>query len=53
MLPVLFLAVALNCVSRLSVAIDEIKRCIASGCKVNKRRKNPSNVQLLLANSLA
>ena len=50
---VLFLAVALNCVSRLSVAIDEIKRCIAAGCKVNKRRKNPSNVQLLLAKSLA
>lgn len=34
---------------RLHEALEIIKRCLSVGCRINKRRKNPSTYQLLLA----
>jgi hypothetical protein len=41
-------AFASGCVDRLYKALKTIKRCLSVGCRINKRRKNPSTYQLLL-----
>ena len=45
------LACAFACgyANRLYEALETIKRCLSFGCRINKRRKNPSTYQLLLA----
>ena len=44
----LAIAFASGCVERLSEAIEIIKRCLATGCRINKRLTKPSTYQLLL-----
>jgi hypothetical protein len=41
-------AFASGCADRLYEALKTIKRCLSVGCRINKRRKNPSTYQLLL-----
>jgi hypothetical protein len=42
-------AFASGCADRLYEALEAIKRCLSVGCRISKRRKNPSTYQLLLA----
>jgi hypothetical protein len=39
---------ALAGVIELSVALEQIERCLQSGCRLNSRRKDPNTYQLLL-----
>ena len=43
------LATALAGVIQLQVVLEQIARCIASGCRINRRKGRPSTYQLLLA----
>jgi len=42
-------AFASGCADRLYEALKIIQRCLSVGCRINKRRKNPSTYQRLLA----
>jgi hypothetical protein len=48
-------AMALACafasgyISRLREALEAVQRCLSIGCRINKRKKDPSTYQLLLA----
>jgi hypothetical protein len=44
----LHLASAFDTVTRLLTAIMTIKRCLATGCRMNRRKKQPNTYQLLL-----
>jgi len=44
----LALALASGKSERLLEVLEAIQRCLAAGCKINKRRKKPHNFQLLL-----
>ncbi len=44
----LMLAHALGSPQQLTEVIEEIQRCLTSGCRINKRRKQPHTYQLLL-----
>jgi hypothetical protein len=44
----LAIALASGCVQRLSEALQIIQRCLAKGCRINKRKTKPSTYQLLL-----
>jgi hypothetical protein len=44
----LHLASALACPARLGEAITVIQRCLAAGCRLNRRHKKPNTYQLLL-----
>jgi hypothetical protein len=44
----LLLASALHGLLGLTTAITAIKRCLAAGCRMNRRRKQPNTYQLLL-----
>jgi len=43
------LASAFDCQQRLAQALTVIQRCLAAGCRINKRRMTPHTYQLLLA----
>lgn len=45
---VLSLACATHSTQRLCEAIDTIQRCLATGCRINKRKAQPHTYQLLL-----
>jgi hypothetical protein len=49
----LHIAMALNSVKGLLKVIKLLDRFIASGCRINKRKKAPSSFQLLLDDALA
>lgn len=36
-------------ISRLREVLETIQRCLSVGCRINKRKKDPSTYQLLLA----
>ena len=42
-------AFASGCISRLREVLETIQRCLSVGCRINKRKKDPSTYQLLLA----
>jgi Transposase DDE domain len=44
----LHLASAFGGLKRLMTAITTVKRCLAAGCRMNRRRKQPNTYQLLL-----
>jgi hypothetical protein len=44
----LHLARALLSVQRLAAALLTVKRCLAAGCRMNRRNKHPNTSQLLL-----
>jgi len=44
----LHLASALACPTLLSTAIGVIHRCLAAGCRLNRRKTKPNTYQLLL-----
>jgi hypothetical protein len=44
----LHLARALACPAALGAAIRVIHRCLAAGCRLNRRKKKPDTYQLLL-----
>jgi hypothetical protein len=44
----LHLASAFGGLKRLRTAITTVKRCLAAGCRMNRRRKPPNTYQLLL-----
>jgi hypothetical protein len=44
----LHLASAFGGLQRLRTAITTVKRCLAAGCRMNRRRKQPNTYQLLL-----
>lgn len=44
----LHLASAFATVKRLADALGTIKRCLAVGCRMNRRKKHPNTYQLLL-----
>jgi hypothetical protein len=43
----LHLASAFTTVQRLSQALLTVKRCLAAGCRMNRRKKHPNTYQLL------
>jgi len=43
------LAAVFSCAVRLTQALTSIQRCLAAGCRINKRKKLPHTYQLLLA----
>jgi len=45
----LHLASSLACEARLAAAITTIQRCLAAGCRINKRKAKPHTYQLLLS----
>jgi hypothetical protein len=45
----IMLATALTGLIQLEVVIAQIARCLASGCRINRRKRRPSTYQLLLA----
>jgi hypothetical protein len=45
----LHLAVSCNSIVSLVKAIKDVQRCLTSGCKINRRRKEPATFQLLLS----
>jgi len=45
---VLHMASALPSLHRLIIALTTVARCIAAGCRMNRRRKQPNTYQLLL-----
>ena len=47
------LASVLACPAALCAAIGIIHRCLAAGCRLNRRKKKPNTYQLLLDPSLA
>jgi Transposase DDE domain len=47
------LASALACPAALAAAITVIHRCLAAGCRLNRRKKKPNTYQLLLDPALA
>jgi hypothetical protein len=47
------LASALACPAALESAILVIHRCLAAGCRLNRRKKHPNTYQLLLDPTLA
>jgi hypothetical protein len=47
------LASALACPAALGAAITVIHRCLAAGCRLNRRKKKPNTYQLLLDPALA
>jgi hypothetical protein len=47
-LHVLGLAKAMRCLARLVEEIGTIARCIAAGCRINRRKQHPNTFQLLL-----
>jgi Transposase DDE domain len=49
----LHLASALACPAALCTAITLIHRCLAAGCRLNRRKKKPNTYQLLLDPTLA
>jgi hypothetical protein len=49
----LHLASALRCPTALGAVIILIHRCLAAGCRLNRRKKKPNTYQLLLDPSLA
>ncbi len=49
----LSLASALACPAFLDHALAVVQRCVAAGCRFNRRKKNPNTYQLLLEPSLA
>ncbi len=49
----LHLASALPCAATLGAAITVIHRCLAAGCRINRRKTKPNTYQLLLDPSLA
>jgi len=49
----LHLASALACPAALCTAITLIHRCLAAGCRLNRRKKKPNTYQLLLDPALA
>lgn len=44
----LMLILAMACKIKLGTAIEEIAHCLASGCRMNRRKKAPNTYQLLL-----
>ena len=44
----LHLASAFASVKRLTEALLTVKRCLAAGCRMNRRKKHPNTYQLLL-----
>jgi Transposase DDE domain len=44
----LHLASTFNSLKRLTTAITTVKRCLAAGCRMNRRKKHPNAYQLLL-----
>ena len=44
----LHLASTFNSLKRLTTAITTVKRCLAAGCRMNRRKKPPNAYQLLL-----
>lgn len=44
-----YLAAVFSCVGSLAQALTSIQRCLAAGCRINKRKKLPHTYQLLLA----
>jgi len=44
----LHLASAFASVKRLTAALLTVKRCLAAGCRMNRRKKHPNTYQLLL-----
>jgi len=44
----LHLASAFDAVTRLCTAITTVQRCVAAGCRMNRRKKRPNTYQLLL-----
>jgi len=42
-------AFASGCIFRLREVLETIQRCLSVGCRINKRKKDPSTYQLLLA----
>jgi len=49
----LSIASALACPAFLDHALAVVQRCVAAGCRLNRRNKNPNTYQLLLEPSLA
>jgi Transposase DDE domain len=49
----LALASALACPAFLDHALGVVQRCVAAGCRLNRRRKKPNTYQLLLEPALA
>jgi hypothetical protein len=49
----LHLASALSCSAALDAVITLIHRCLAAGCRLNRRKKKPNTYQLLLDPTLA
>jgi len=49
----LSIASALACPAFLDHALAVVQRCVAAGCRLNRRKKNPNTYQLLLEPSLA
>lgn len=45
----IMLATALTGLIQLEVVVAQIARCLASGCRVNRRKRQPNTYQLLLA----
>ena len=45
----IMLATALTGVIQLEVVVAQIARCLASGCRLNRRKRQPNTYQLLLA----
>ena len=43
----LHLASAFDAVTRLCTAITTVQRCVAAGCRMNRRKKRPNTYQLL------
>jgi len=44
-----YLASAFDCTHSLSQALATVQRCLAAGCRINKRKTTPHTYQLLLA----
>lgn len=44
-----YMAAGFGCAQRLCEAITTIQRCLAAGCRINKRKTTPHTYQLLLA----
>jgi len=47
----LLLASALAGLMEVQIVLEQIGRCLATGCRINPRRQNPNTYQLLLATS--
>ena len=43
------MATAVAGVIQLQVVLEQITRCLASGCRINRRKGRPSTYQLLMA----